>query len=163
MQRKKLGSWKEYSGREFSGFFSVDSDKFHWFPPGSVWKSSEKSGKFQAGILLLCSRYSPCFPAGSGDFPASFLQDPVAGTIALGFYNTTMAFIIFDGPVLISVISIVSAILLFMSLFIDDLTLMLCIECSVGVTSAIITCKSIFRLIVAMIEIHDKTLVAHRD
>ena len=36
----------------------------------------KKYGKFQAGILLPCSRYFPCFPAGSGDFPASFLKDP---------------------------------------------------------------------------------------
>jgi hypothetical protein len=40
-------------------------------------------GEFPVGILLPCSRYFPCFPAGSDDFPTSFLKDPVAGTIEL--------------------------------------------------------------------------------
>ncbi|CAF1261606.1 unnamed protein product [Didymodactylos carnosus] len=57
----------------------------------------------------------------------------------LSLYNTTLAFIIFYGPVLISVISIISGGLL----FVDDLTLMLCMECSVGLTSAVITFKSV--------------------
>jgi hypothetical protein len=42
MQRKILGSWKQYSGREFPGFFRVDSNNFQCFPAGSVPKSSEK-------------------------------------------------------------------------------------------------------------------------
>ncbi len=70
MQREILGSWKQYSGREFRGFFPVDSNNFQCFPAGSVRKSSEKkSGKFPTGILLPCSKYFPSFPAGSGDFP----------------------------------------------------------------------------------------------
>ncbi len=39
---------------------------------GIDWK---KSGQFWVGILLPCSSDFRCFPAGSGDFPASFLQD----------------------------------------------------------------------------------------
>jgi hypothetical protein len=46
LQRKILGIWRQYSSREFPGFFPVDSDKFQWLP------------------------------AGSSDFRASFLQDP---------------------------------------------------------------------------------------
>jgi hypothetical protein len=57
LQRKILGSWKQYSGR-----------------------------KFRTGILLPCFR---CFPAGSGDIPASFLQDPVAGMIDLGDHGNS--------------------------------------------------------------------------
>ncbi len=72
MQRKILGSWKHYSGREFSGFFSVNSDKFLCFPVRSIRKSSEK---FQAETLLPCSRFSRV--------P---LQDHVPGTIALGIH-----------------------------------------------------------------------------
>jgi hypothetical protein len=34
------------------------------------------SGQFSVGILLPCSSDFRCFPAGSGDFPASFLQNP---------------------------------------------------------------------------------------
>jgi hypothetical protein len=55
MQPKILGSWKQYSGREFFGLFSVDSDKFQ------------------------------CFLAGSGDFPASFLQDPVQVKVPIDY------------------------------------------------------------------------------
>jgi hypothetical protein len=51
------------------------------------------SDKFQAGILLPCFRYFPRFPAGSGDFPAYFLQDPGLGTIALG---TLFPFVLLD-------------------------------------------------------------------
>ncbi len=50
-----------------SGIFPVDADNFQCFPRGSFRKSSEK---IRAGILLPCSRYLPCFPAGSSDFPA---------------------------------------------------------------------------------------------
>jgi hypothetical protein len=36
----------------------------------------KKSGRFLIGILLPYSSDFQCFPAGSGDFPASFLQNP---------------------------------------------------------------------------------------
>ncbi len=36
----------------------------------------KKSRRFPVGILLPCFSDFRCFPAGSGDFPASFLQDP---------------------------------------------------------------------------------------
>jgi hypothetical protein len=47
-----------------------------------VWRKTAEmqrkiSGKFPTVLLLSCSRYFPCFPGGSGDFPASFLEDPV--------------------------------------------------------------------------------------
>ncbi len=68
--------WKQYSGRKFFGFF-------RWFSAGSCRKAQEvdrnrmeKSGQFRVGILLPCSSDFRCFPAGSGDFPGSFLQDP---------------------------------------------------------------------------------------
>ncbi len=63
LQRKILGSWKQYSGREFPGFFPVDSDNFPWFPRGSSWKSSENSG------------WEYCFHVP--DISRVFLQDPV--------------------------------------------------------------------------------------
>ncbi len=66
LQRKILGSWKQYSGRKFPEFFPVDSDNFQCFPRGSFRNYWKKSGKFRTRILLLCSRYFPCFPAGSG-------------------------------------------------------------------------------------------------
>jgi hypothetical protein len=54
MQRKILGSWKQYYGWGFPGFFPVDSNNFQ------------------------------CFSAESDDFPASFLEDPMTGKIDLG-------------------------------------------------------------------------------
>jgi hypothetical protein len=77
IQQKILRNWKQYSSRKFSGFLQVDFENFPCFSPGSI-------GKNPAGILLPCLRYFSCFAAGSGDFPASFLPDPVAGTINLG-------------------------------------------------------------------------------
>jgi hypothetical protein len=80
--------WKQYSGRNFSGFFQC-------FPPGSCQKAKEagrnppeKSEKFPVGVLLPCSSDFRCFPEGYGDFPVSFLQDPVVGVIDLG--NSTV-------------------------------------------------------------------------
>ncbi len=56
------------------------SDFFRWFPAENHRKLTgihqKKSGQFPIGILLPCSSDLRCFPAGSGDFPASFLQDP---------------------------------------------------------------------------------------
>jgi hypothetical protein len=49
---------------------SNDSSAFRKDPSGN---NRKKSGKFQTGILFPCYRYFPCFPARSGDFPASFL------------------------------------------------------------------------------------------
>ncbi len=49
------------------------SSAFQQDPSGNHRK---KSGKFPTGILLPCSRYFACFPAGASDFPASFLEDP---------------------------------------------------------------------------------------
>jgi hypothetical protein len=62
-QRKILGSWKQYFGREFPGFFPVDSDNFQCFPRGSFRKSSEKSKR----------KY--CFHVP--DISRVFLKDPV--------------------------------------------------------------------------------------
>jgi hypothetical protein len=78
----------------------------------------------------------------------------------LSFYNITLGFIIFGGPVLISVISIISGGVSFMSLFVDDLTLMLCMEYSIGLTFTIITFKSIISLSMTMMEIHERELIA---
>ncbi len=52
---------------------SNDSSAFRQDPSENHRKKSEK---FQTGLLLPCSRYFLCFSAGSGDFPASFLEDP---------------------------------------------------------------------------------------
>jgi hypothetical protein len=61
---------------------------FARFLPESTGSWQESTGRktknFPAGILLPCSSDFRCFPAGYGDFPASFLQDPVAGIIDLG-------------------------------------------------------------------------------
>ncbi len=62
MQRKILGSWKQYSGREFFGFFSVDSDKFLCFPAGYVRKSSEKIRKIPGGNTASIFQIFPVFP-----------------------------------------------------------------------------------------------------
>ncbi len=61
-------------------WISTNSSAFRQDPSGNHRK---KSGALPTGILLACSRY---FPEGSGDFPVSFLEDPVAGTIELGTY-----------------------------------------------------------------------------
>jgi hypothetical protein len=62
------------------------------FLPESTKNWQESTGKnpqnFPAGILLPCSGEFQCFPAGYGDFSASFLQDPVAGIIDLGIYHS---------------------------------------------------------------------------
>jgi hypothetical protein len=72
-----------------SGIFRIVFGGFRQNPSGNHRK---KSGKFQAGILLPYSRYFLRFPAGSCDFSAYFLQDPVAGTITLGsiFLETSL-------------------------------------------------------------------------
>ena len=67
--------------------FRTFSDEIQRLLPestGSSQESTEKSGQLPVGILLPCSRDCRCFPAGFGDFPASFLRNPVAGTIDLG-------------------------------------------------------------------------------
>jgi len=78
----------------------------------------------------------------------------------LSFYNITLGFIIFGGPVLISVISIISGGVLFMSLFVDDFTLMLYMKYSISLTSTIITFKSIISLSMTMMEIVERDFIA---
>ncbi len=60
--------------------FRIFSDNFRLVPAGKHRKSTgihrKKSRRFPVGILLPCSSDFRCFPAGSGDFPASSLQDP---------------------------------------------------------------------------------------
>jgi hypothetical protein len=84
MQRKILGSWKQYSGSEFSGFFSVDSDKFQWFPAGSVRKLSENSGREYCFHVPDISHVSLKDPVTFPHLSCKILRDPVAGTIDLG-------------------------------------------------------------------------------
>ncbi len=61
LQRKILGSWKQYSGRKFSGFFPVDSDNFQCSPRGSFWKSSEKIRKIPGGNTASMFQIFPVF------------------------------------------------------------------------------------------------------
>jgi hypothetical protein len=77
LQRKILGSWKQYSGREFLGFFPMDSDNFQCFPRRSFRKSSENSGREYCFHVPDISRVVL-------QDPETFLQDPVAGMIDLG-------------------------------------------------------------------------------
>jgi hypothetical protein len=63
------------------------SDFFRWFPIGSCqraqkidWNPLEKIRNFSGQNTTSTSSYFRCFPAGPGDFCASFLQDPVAVT-----------------------------------------------------------------------------------
>ncbi len=60
--------------------FRIFSDDFRSVPAEKHRKLTgihrKKSGRFPVGILLPCSSDFQCFPAGFGDFPASFLQDP---------------------------------------------------------------------------------------
>ena len=82
------GTWKQYSGRKFFGFFSGG------FQPILVLSGRnrpeirrKKSEKFPTGILLPCSGYFRCFLQDTVIFPAfscRFLQYPVAGTMDLG-------------------------------------------------------------------------------
>ena len=64
------GRWKQYSSRNFHGFFSMISDRF---PPESTGNSQEFIGKKFPSEYCFHFR---CFPAGYGDFSAPFLQDP---------------------------------------------------------------------------------------
>jgi hypothetical protein len=61
--------------------FRIFSDDFRSVPIGKHRKligiHRKKSGQFPVGILLPCSSDFRCFPAGSGDFPESFLQNLV--------------------------------------------------------------------------------------
>ncbi len=61
--------------------FWIFSDDFRPVPIGKHRKLTgihrKKSGQCPAGILLPCSSDFQYFPAGSADFTASFLQDPV--------------------------------------------------------------------------------------
>ena len=52
------------------------SRTFPIFSAGSIRKSLENPRKFPVIILFPSSYYFPYLPAGSDDFPASFLQDP---------------------------------------------------------------------------------------
>jgi len=74
MERKILGSWKQYSGREFSGFFSCGFRQLHLLSgrirPEIIGKNLENS----------CWEY--CFHVP--DISRVILQDPAAGTIDLG-------------------------------------------------------------------------------
>jgi len=60
--------------------FRIFSDDYRAVPVGKCRKLTgihrKKSGQFPAGILLPRSSDFRCFPAGYGDFPASFLQVP---------------------------------------------------------------------------------------
>jgi len=51
------------------------------FPTKSTGSCQESTGKNPAAILLPCSSDFWCFPAGSGDFPASFLQNPAGSGV----------------------------------------------------------------------------------
>jgi hypothetical protein len=66
----------------------VNSDDFQSIPAGKhrnlIGIYRKKSGQFPVGVRLPCSSNFLWFPAGSSDFFASFLQDPVAGIIDLG-------------------------------------------------------------------------------
>jgi hypothetical protein len=68
--------------------FRIFSDDFRPVPSGKDRNLTgihrKKFGQFPVGILLPCSSDFRCFPTGSGDFPAYFLQDPAAGIIDLG-------------------------------------------------------------------------------
>ena len=70
----------------FDDFQPVPAEKHGKF----IGIHRKKSKKFPVGILLPRSGDFRCFPAGSGDFPASFCgipRDPVAGIIDLGIYG----------------------------------------------------------------------------
>jgi hypothetical protein len=75
--RKHTGRWKQYSNRNFLGFFPYD---FRPFPTGKHRQLAgihrKKSEKLPTGILLPFPRNFRCFPTEYGDFSASFLQDP---------------------------------------------------------------------------------------
>ncbi len=75
---ERTGRWKQYSSRNFLGFFPMMSDRF---PPESTGNSQEFIGKKFPPEYCFHFR---CFPAGYGDFSAPFLQDTVAGIIVLG-------------------------------------------------------------------------------
>jgi hypothetical protein len=68
--------------------FRIFSNDFRSVPAGKhrdltgIYR--KKSENFPARILPPCSSDFLCFPAGYVDFPASFLQDLVAGIIDLG-------------------------------------------------------------------------------
>jgi hypothetical protein len=68
--------------------FRIFPNDFRPFPAGKHRKlrgiHRKKYGNFPVGILLPSSSDFRCFPGGSDDFPASFLQDPLAGIIDLG-------------------------------------------------------------------------------
>ncbi len=67
-----------------AGNFLDFSDDFRPVPTGKQWKLTRIHRTSPFGILLPCSSDFQCFPAESGDFPASFLQDPVTEIIDLG-------------------------------------------------------------------------------
>ncbi len=85
------------------GNFRIFSDDFRPVPAEKHRKLTgihrKKSGQFEVGILLLCSSDFRCFPAGSGDFPESFLRDPVAGIVDLGsiLVESTFLCVVFIG------------------------------------------------------------------
>ncbi len=62
--------WKQYSSRNFLGFFPMISDRF---PQESTGNSQEFIGKNFPPEYCFHFR---CFPAGYSDFSAPFLQDP---------------------------------------------------------------------------------------
>ena len=71
------GTWKQYSGRKISRFFSGAFRSLSCaFPPETGRKSPENIRNFPAGILLPCSDDFRCIPAGSSVFSVSFLQVP---------------------------------------------------------------------------------------
>jgi hypothetical protein len=95
MRRKIIGSWKQYSGREFPGFFPVDSNNFQCFPAGSVRKSSENSRPEYCFHVPGISRVFLQDPVTFPHLSWKILRDPVAGTIDLGIDDATVEPFIF--------------------------------------------------------------------
>jgi hypothetical protein len=62
------------------GNFRIFSDDFRAIPAGKLEELTgihrKKNPISSGGNTASISGYFQCFPAGSGDFPASFLQDP---------------------------------------------------------------------------------------
>ncbi len=80
-KRPVLGDPSDFFGSSIPiGNFRIFSDDFRPVPAGKHRKLTgicrKKSGRFLIGILLPYSSDFQCFPAGSSDFPASFLQNP---------------------------------------------------------------------------------------
>ncbi len=80
---KIAGTWKQYSGRKFSGFFRRISANFLCFPAGTGRKALKK---FPAGILLPQNRRNYSKPVVSGPDCSTWVIFPVNDPIFLSYF-----------------------------------------------------------------------------